>query len=237
MSTAPTKEMRRGLLLIAKIIQNLANNVLFGAKEPYMFPLNPFLVQNIHLVTGFLRDISVSFCERVRLPWVPPNTQKVPPEHLESRVSSKLLDFGSCVALHRFLYDHWDHIRQTLACRDRRENVVRSPAEYTRGTPSVSEPLLDLVAKLGPPPLAISWNRPQISHNSPPIYSRFQNFMLRNAFKSSESFLTSRAVYDGGESKVWVRFPWSQLRPDGFSGWAFDSLRHIKAYRKREHRL
>lgn len=59
-SSAPTKEMRRGLLLIAKVIQNLANNVLFGTKEPYMFPLNPFLVQNIHLVMEFLRDISVS---------------------------------------------------------------------------------------------------------------------------------------------------------------------------------
>ena len=60
MSTAPIKGMRRGLLFIAKIIQNLANNVLFGVKEPYMFPLNLFLVQNIHLVTGFLREISVS---------------------------------------------------------------------------------------------------------------------------------------------------------------------------------
>lgn len=52
--------MRRGLLLIAKIIQNLANNVLFGTKEPYMFPLNGFLVQNISVVTSFLREISVS---------------------------------------------------------------------------------------------------------------------------------------------------------------------------------
>lgn len=58
--TPPSKEMRRGLLLIAKIIQNLANNVLFGTKEPYMFPLNLFLVQNIHVVMGFLREISVS---------------------------------------------------------------------------------------------------------------------------------------------------------------------------------
>lgn len=52
--------MRRGLLLIAKVIQNLANNVLFGAKEPYMFPLNDFLTQNIYHVTTFLREISVS---------------------------------------------------------------------------------------------------------------------------------------------------------------------------------
>ena len=51
--------MRRGLLLIAKVIQNLANNVLFGAKEPYMFPLNDFLTQNIYRVTTFLREISV----------------------------------------------------------------------------------------------------------------------------------------------------------------------------------
>lgn len=58
-STPPTKEMRRGLLLIAKIIQNLANNVLFGVKEPYMFPLNDFLVQNVFDITGFLREISV----------------------------------------------------------------------------------------------------------------------------------------------------------------------------------
>src|ERR1700761_5455482 len=55
----PPKELRRGLLLIAKVIQNLANNVLFGTKEPYMFPLNRFLVENISVVTGFLRTISV----------------------------------------------------------------------------------------------------------------------------------------------------------------------------------
>ena len=59
-SNTPSKEMRRGLLLIAKVVQNLANNVLFGAKEPYMYPLNDFLSQNIFYVTGFLREISVS---------------------------------------------------------------------------------------------------------------------------------------------------------------------------------
>lgn len=45
--------------MIAKVIQNLANNVLFGAKEPYMFALNDFLTQNIYKVTTFLREISV----------------------------------------------------------------------------------------------------------------------------------------------------------------------------------
>jgi len=64
-TTVPSKEMRRGLTLIAKIIQNLANNVLFGAKEPYMFPLNEFLTHNIYRVTTFLREISVSLVCRL----------------------------------------------------------------------------------------------------------------------------------------------------------------------------
>lgn len=60
-STPPSKEMRRGLLLIAKIIQNMANNVMFGVKEPYMFPLNHFLVENVFDITTFLHKISVSY--------------------------------------------------------------------------------------------------------------------------------------------------------------------------------
>lgn len=181
-STAPSKEMRRGLLLIAKVVQNLANNVLFGAKEPYMFPLNDFLTQNIYRVTTFLREISV------------------PPEALDPPSTNESFDFGSCVALHRFLYDHWDQVRQRLISRERRD-FVRSPADVSRGRSPVLEPLRNLITNLGPPPLAVTWNRPQISANSPPAYSRFQNFMLRNAFRSTESFVTARAVYDGGESK------------------------------------
>lgn len=200
-SSAPSKEMRRGLLLIAKVIQNLANNVLFGAKEPYMFPLNDFLTQNIYRVTTFLREISVSKC--LSFVDIVTHHQQAPPSHVDMVGASESFDFGSCVALHRFLYDHWDHVRQTLVCRERRDHV-RSPADISRGRSPVLEPMRNLIANLGPPPLAVSWNRPQVSANNPPMYSRFQNFMLRNAFRSTESFLTARAVYDGGESKVGI---------------------------------
>ncbi|EGX89201.1 Ras GTPase activator [Cordyceps militaris CM01] len=176
----PTKELRRGLLLIAKVIQNLANNVLFGTKEPYMFPLNKFLVVNISVVTGFLRAIAV------------------PPASLDLTVTKETTDFGSCVSFHRFLYDHWDHLRQTLVARERRE-YLRLQDSSPRSHSPVFEPLRNLITNLGPPPLAISWNRPQIAVNQPPLYSRFQNFMLRNAFRSTESFLTSRTIFDGGD--------------------------------------
>jgi neurofibromin 1 len=51
-------KIRRALLLITKVIQNLANNVLFGAKEPFMIVLNSFLNDNIVKITTFLEEIS-----------------------------------------------------------------------------------------------------------------------------------------------------------------------------------
>ncbi|KFY44765.1 hypothetical protein V495_03267 [Pseudogymnoascus sp. VKM F-4514 (FW-929)] len=172
-STAPSKEMRRGLLLIAKIIQNLANNVLFGAKESYMFPLNDFLTQNIYEVTAFLRAISVA-------------------PHVETTsIEMESFDFGSCVALHRFFYDHWDHVRQKLVAQQRKDSL-HSPHEIAQGRLPVAEALRSLISNLGPPPMDISWNRPMISMNSPPSYSRFQHFMLRHAGRSTESAISTR---------------------------------------------
>jgi neurofibromin 1 len=59
-----SREIRRALLLITKVIQNLANNVKF--KEPHMQILNTFLAENIKQVTRFLSDIAVSSFSNVR---------------------------------------------------------------------------------------------------------------------------------------------------------------------------
>ncbi|KAI6248995.1 Neurofibromin [Erysiphe necator] len=178
----PSKEMRRGLLLIAKIVQNLANNVLFGAKEPYMFPLNDFLTQNIYRVTTFLREISVS------------------PSAVETEIETESFDFGSCVALHRFLYDNWDHVRQKVGLLERKGAIAPSTDSGVVEI-SISEALWRLITNLGPPPMDVSWNRPVISLNSPVSYSRFQHFMLQNSGRNTESLVSTRALYDGGESK------------------------------------
>lgn len=126
---------------------------------------------------------------------------QVPPNMAEPVVETESFDFGSCVALHRFLYDHWDHVRQKLVARERK-GTIRSPLGVTQDKIPILEALRILITNLGPPPMDISWNRPMISANSPPSYSRFQHFMLRNAGRSTESIISTRAVYDGGESKV-----------------------------------
>ena len=125
----------------------------------------------------------------------------MPPKLSEPTADSEAFDFGSCVALHRFLYDHWDHVRQKIVLRERKGSV-RSLVEISKGQIPILESLRKLITNLGPPPMDVSWNRPAISQNSPPSYSRFQHFMLRNAGRNTESLASARAVYDGGESKV-----------------------------------
>lgn len=55
----PGDALRRGLTLIAKIIQNLANNIFFG-KEAHMMVLNDFLRDHIAHVTRYLSELNVS---------------------------------------------------------------------------------------------------------------------------------------------------------------------------------
>jgi neurofibromin 1 len=55
-----TREVRRALLLITKVIQNLANNVTFGNKEPHMKVLNGFLAENIRQVSKFLSEMAAT---------------------------------------------------------------------------------------------------------------------------------------------------------------------------------
>lgn len=147
----------------------------------------------------------------------------------DANVETESFDFGSCVALHRFLYDHWDHVRQKIVLRERK-NAVRSITEITNGQVPILEALRKLITNLGPPPMDVSWNRPAISSNSPPSYSRFQHFMLRNAGRNTESLASTRAVYDGGESKVCLNLMNSTERSSREVGWASHDLYHTSEY-------
>ncbi|KAI8920521.1 hypothetical protein BC831DRAFT_92159 [Entophlyctis helioformis] len=54
------RDVRRGLILVTKVIQNLANAVLFGNKEAFMIGLNDLLDVNQAAVSAFLMDISTT---------------------------------------------------------------------------------------------------------------------------------------------------------------------------------
>ncbi len=56
-----TPEARRKLVLIGKILQNLANGIEFTDKEQYMKLTNDFIRKNQPKITQFLHDLCVIY--------------------------------------------------------------------------------------------------------------------------------------------------------------------------------
>lgn len=57
-SDTPSETASRSLILVAKCLQNLANLVEFGAKEPWMEVVNPFILKNKNRMIRFLDEIA-----------------------------------------------------------------------------------------------------------------------------------------------------------------------------------
>ena len=55
----PNAMAQRQLILIAKVMQNLANDTLPGKKEGYMERLNEFITSNQNHLRGFYADLNV----------------------------------------------------------------------------------------------------------------------------------------------------------------------------------
>ncbi|KAK7053933.1 hypothetical protein R3P38DRAFT_3343387 [Favolaschia claudopus] len=91
--------IRRGLMVIAKIIQNLANNLFFG-KEKHMVPLNTFLQANIASVTRFLSELNK---------YQPPTAEEETDEWLGTTS-----DDTDIIVLHRYFHKHADKIGKEL---------------------------------------------------------------------------------------------------------------------------
>ncbi|KAF9238786.1 hypothetical protein BU15DRAFT_88233 [Melanogaster broomeanus] len=91
--------IRRGLMVIAKVMQNLANNIFF-AKEAHMVCLNDFLTANITNVTRFLSEVnkySATAADEDSGEWL-----------------GTTADDTDTIVLHRFLDKHADKIGKEL---------------------------------------------------------------------------------------------------------------------------
>ncbi|KAI0065862.1 hypothetical protein BV25DRAFT_1988944 [Artomyces pyxidatus] len=91
--------MRKGLMVIAKIIQNLANNIFFG-KEAHMSILNPFLEDKIMDVTRFLSELNK---------YEPPA-----PEDEHDEWVGMTYDDTDTLVLHRFFAKNADKVGKEL---------------------------------------------------------------------------------------------------------------------------
>ncbi|GAC96962.1 RasGAP group protein [Pseudozyma hubeiensis SY62] len=110
--TGPSKDLRRGLVLISKILITLASNNLFsGHKEPFMTGLNDFLKSNVWKVTAFLDQVSDARTD--------PDRIYAADQPLGFGIHPNVygIDDRDHRILHRFLFDHVDKIGKHLADR------------------------------------------------------------------------------------------------------------------------
>lgn len=54
--------IRRTLILVSKVVQNLANELEFGDKEAYMMPLNACIQANVTRMKSFLSSVASPVC-------------------------------------------------------------------------------------------------------------------------------------------------------------------------------
>ncbi|XP_030213909.1 ras GTPase-activating protein 1 isoform X2 [Gadus morhua] len=103
----PSSIAGRTLTLVAKSVQNLANLVEFGAKEPYMEGVNPFIKNNKHRMIMFLDELG-------NVPDLPETT-----EHFRTDLSRDL------AALHELCAAHSDGLRIRSTQRAAQQHVLK----------------------------------------------------------------------------------------------------------------
>ncbi|RNA20784.1 neurofibromin isoform X2 [Brachionus plicatilis] len=125
----PTPKMKRGLTLMCKILQNIANNLVF-TKEVHMKYFNDFLRSNLELATDFVIDISS--CEL-----------DINSEHFSSQYANNVsfISDANVLSLHRLLWYHQEKIGDYLSSSRDQKAVGRRPFDK----------MATLLAQLGPP--------------------------------------------------------------------------------------
>ncbi|KAJ3330367.1 Ras GTPase activating protein ira2 [Blyttiomyces sp. JEL0837] len=198
-----SRDIRRGLVLATKVIQNLSNNVLFGAKESYMTDLNDLLRRNIGRVHGFLRFIS-------------DKTADNPPEPaLEQPNIRPNLSEYDLMRLHRVLALNLDKIENANLSLTIGFGRSAETSERANSRKAMFASLSTLVAQLGPAPDAtrlrlalISKERSRARGFSLPtdvtqVYQDFvQRVQNRSGIEKALEVLKERGVfYEEGVSK------------------------------------
>ncbi|XP_075189942.1 neurofibromin [Anomaloglossus baeobatrachus] len=171
----PPPRIERGLKLMSKILQSIANHVLF-TKEEHMRPFNDFVKSNFDAARRFFFDIA----------------NNCPPSDTVNHSLSFITD-GNVLALHRLLWNNQEKIGQYLSSNRDHKAVGRRPFDK----------MATLLAYLGPPehkPVADThWSSLNLTS------SKFEEFMTRHQVHEKEEFKALKTLnifYQAGTSKA-----------------------------------
>ncbi|XP_056592096.1 neurofibromin isoform X2 [Triplophysa dalaica] len=170
----PPPRIERGLKLMSKILQSIANHVLF-TKEEHMRPFNDFVKTNFDAARRFFLDIA-SDC----------------PASDSLNHSLSFISDGNVLALHRLLWNNQEKIGQYLSSNRDHKAVGRRPFDK----------MATLLAYLGPPehkPVADThWSSLNLTS------SKFEEFMTRHQVHEKDEFKALKTLnifYQAGTSK------------------------------------
>lgn len=176
-----SKNTKKILLQATRLMQNLANNVMFGAKEPHLISLNDFITNNLYRVANFLREIAAVPLEEV---------QDTPVVRLETLTHMKL---------HRYMSENLDKISRDLSLRrSRAPNETQKILELKRTMENFS----NLLGQMGPPSdatqaeVSMVRNYALVSGNT-----HYNEFMRRNKHRDLNSIQSLNVMYQGGVSR------------------------------------
>ncbi|KAG8451956.1 hypothetical protein GDO86_003952 [Hymenochirus boettgeri] len=171
----PPPRIERGLKLMSKILQSIANHVLF-TKEEHMRPFNEFVKSNFDAARRFFFDIA----------------NNCPPSDTVNHSLSFITD-GNVLALHRLLWNNQEKIGQYLSSNRDHKAVGRRPFDK----------MATLLAYLGPPehkPVADThWSSLNLTS------SKFEEFMTRHQVHEKEEFKALKTLnifYQAGTSRA-----------------------------------
>ncbi|KAI7901148.1 uncharacterized protein BX663DRAFT_457281 [Cokeromyces recurvatus] len=193
-----SRDMKRGHLITTKVIQNLANNVLFGAKEAYMIVLNDFLTNNIYKVTSFLREISnVSVKSNI----TNANKGDMSPNGSDNAgLEIRPMEEKDYSCLHRVLFDNMERISREVATRRLRQYTNQESAIMWKRQ---FDKFSNLLAQLGRPPEASKQEFSGLrSYTYAAANQLYAEFMRRNSHRSVEPIVSKNIFYEGGVSKA-----------------------------------
>ncbi|XP_023313062.1 neurofibromin isoform X2 [Anoplophora glabripennis] len=174
--------IKRGLMLMSKILQNIANHVEFS-KEQHMLPFNDFLRAHFEIGRRFFIQIA-SDCETVD----------------QTSHSMSFISDANVLALHRLLWNHQEKIGDYLSSSRDHKAVGRRPFDK----------MATLLAYLGPPEhkpvdshmLFSSYARwSSIDMSS----TNFEEIMVKHNMHEKEEFKSIKSLnifYQAGTSKT-----------------------------------
>lgn len=203
LDTTPSKGVRRTLLVLAKIIQNMA----FGSTsfvKISIFKLHPSsYAPNSALIMQFLKNLSVI------------NYEAMDDKSSQASSNYRVVESPDVDVLHRFLYQHWEDVHHKIIVEQRLKNVVQNGprnslvdarrstifSEVDDAELRASQNLTSLVRNLGRPRSLKSkvnlGNESIVDLQNAP---RLQELLSRNAHRDMGPII-ERRIFNEGLSK------------------------------------